>query len=140
MRTVLVKPASIYAHFVDTVMCLHGHTSVDQISNKQLSEAKGDIRKHIGEFFQENMSRFDSSHLSQSTDVFWETWSNLSVDSFCHDLGRLLAGRQDLSPPNAKVFRSYGKPMFIKVPVYQKAIAGLWCDRYQAHGSSITHG
>ena len=71
-------------------------------------------------FFQAQLSRFASSHLSHSTDALWGTWNKIAVESLCHGLGCLLAGRQDSPPPNAKVLRSYGKPVFIKVPLYQQ--------------------
>ena len=40
----------------------------------------------------------------------------------CHGLGCLLASREDLSLPEAKVFRGYGNPIFTKVPLYQKPL------------------
>ena len=122
MRTVLVQPASIYAHFLDNVMCSNGHTSVDQISNKQLLEARGNMQGHIGDYFRDHATSFDSLGPSATTDQIWKTWCKVAVDSVCHCLGGLLASREDLSPPEAKVFRGCGNPIFTKVPLYQKPL------------------
>ena len=57
---------------------------------------------------------------SGNPDYIWEKWNQRCIPGICSGFRLLLDGVTDYTAPDEKLFRLYGRPKFVQVPIVQK--------------------